>query len=79
KKISAVQEILPLLEKVLNGTDEELADRVREALKLPKTLRRREEVPRRAVAAEAKTLAAKSLEKGYLKDAAKYLEVAHET
>ncbi|MDX2153316.1 MAG: tetratricopeptide repeat protein [Bryobacteraceae bacterium] len=69
---------MPLLEKVLNGPDEELADRVREALKLPKTLRRRAEVPRRHIAEEAKSLAAKSLEKGYLQDAAKYLAVAHE-
>jgi len=69
---------MPLLEKVLAGSDDDLADRVRSALHLPKTLKRREEQPRAQVSDEAKELAAKSLEKGYLKDAVKYLRVAHE-
>jgi Tfp pilus assembly protein PilF len=69
---------MPLLEKVLGGSDDDLADRVRSALHLPKALKRREEQPRAQVSEEAKQLAAKSLEKGYLKDAVKYLRVAHE-
>ena len=69
---------MPLLERVLKGDDEELADRVRTALKLPQTLRRRSEVPRRRVSVEAKVLAERSLEKGYLKDALKYLLIANE-
>jgi tetratricopeptide (TPR) repeat protein len=70
---------MPLLERVLKGDDEELADRVRSALKLPQTLKRRSETPRRKVSIEAKTLAARSYEKGYMKDALKYLLVANET
>jgi tetratricopeptide (TPR) repeat protein len=69
---------MPLLNKVLAGPDDELADRVRTALHLPKVLHRRPETPRADVSNEAKNLAEKSLEKGYLKDALKYLRVAHE-
>jgi Flp pilus assembly protein TadD len=68
----------PLLERVLKGDDEELADRVRTALKMPQTLRRRAETPRNQVSIEARTLAEKSLKAGYMKDAVKYLSVAHE-
>jgi Tfp pilus assembly protein PilF len=68
----------PLLDRVLAGSDEELADRVRSALHLPQALKRREEQPKAQVLIEAKFLADKSLEKGYLKDALKYLHVAHE-
>jgi Tfp pilus assembly protein PilF len=70
---------LPLLERVLKGPDEELADRVRTALGMPQTLKRRPETPRAKVSLEAKTLAERSLEAGYMKDAVKYLAVAHET
>lgn len=69
---------MPLLERVLQGDDEELADRVRSALKLPQTLKRRSETPRRKISIEAKTLAERSFEKGYMKDALKYLLVANE-
>jgi Tfp pilus assembly protein PilF len=68
----------PLLERVLAGNDDELADRVRVALHLPQVLHRRPEEPRAVVSGQAKELADKSLEKGYLKDALKYLQVAHE-
>ena len=68
----------PLLEKVLAGNDDELADRVRTALHLPQVLRRRADEPRAKVSFEAKELADKSIEKGYLKDALKYLQTAHE-
>ncbi len=68
----------PLLDRVLAGSDEELADRVRSALHLPQALKRREEQPKAQVLIEAKLLAEKSLEKGYLQDALKYLHVAHE-
>jgi Tfp pilus assembly protein PilF len=69
---------MPRLELVMASGDEELADRVRAALRLPQTLKQRTETPRSQVSVEAKTLADKSLEKGYLKDALKYLKVAHE-
>ncbi len=67
----------PLLDQVLKGDDEELADRVRIALKLPQTLRRHEPSPSRT-SQEAKAIADKSLQAGYLKDAVKYLTIAHE-
>ena len=69
---------MPRLERVMASGDEQLADRVRTALRLPQTLKQRTETPRSQVSVEAKTLADKSLEKGYLKDALKYLRVAHE-
>ena len=68
----------PLLDQVLKGGDEELADRVRAALKMPQTLRRRSETSHDQVVIEAKGLAEKSLQAGYLKDALKYLNIAHE-
>ncbi len=69
---------MPLLERVLKGPDEELADRVRSALKMPQTLRRRPETSRAKVSVEARTLAERSFEAGYLKDAVKYFTTAHE-
>ncbi len=70
---------MPLLNRALDGPDEELADRVRTALRLPQTLRQRPEASRRKVSEEAKSLAERSLQAGYLKDAVKYLSVAHES
>ena len=72
----------PLLDKVLatGGVDEELLDRVRSALQMPRALRRREEEPKqRDAAIEARELAEKSYKAGYLKDAMKYLTIVHET
>jgi Flp pilus assembly protein TadD len=67
----------PLLDQVLRSNDDELADRVRSALKLPQTLRRRAASPQQT-SEEAKTLAEKSMKAGYMKDALKYLTIAHE-
>ncbi len=67
----------PLLDQVLKGSDEELADRVRVVLKLPQTLRRRGSTAQ-STSDEAKAMADKSLKAGYLKDALKYLTIAHE-
>jgi Flp pilus assembly protein TadD len=67
----------PLLDQALKGDDEELADRVRVALKLPQTLQRRESSQQRT-SEEAKALAEKSMKAGYLKDALKYLTIAHD-
>ncbi|HYL38072.1 MAG TPA: tetratricopeptide repeat protein [Bryobacteraceae bacterium] len=67
----------PLLDRVLQGDDEELADRVRVALKLPQTLRRHGSTAQ-SRSDEARALADKSLKAGYLKDALKYLAIAHE-
>jgi len=70
---------LPLLERVLKGDDDDLSDRVRTALKMAKTLRRRPETSRADVKVEAKVLADKSYEKGFMKDALKYFTIAHES
>ena len=70
---------LSLFDKVLKGDDDDLSDRVRIALKMPKTLRRRPVTPRAEVTIEAKVLAEKSYHKGYMKDALKYLTIAHES
>jgi Tfp pilus assembly protein PilF len=67
----------PLLDQVLKGGDEELADRVRVALKMPQTLRHRGSSTQRT-SDEAKALADKSMKAGYMRDALKYLTIAHE-
>ena len=67
----------PLLDQVLKGDDEELADRARVALKLPQTLRNRAGSAQQT-SQEAKALGEKSMQAGYLKDALKYLTIAHE-
>jgi hypothetical protein len=69
---------MPLLKKVMDSGDEELADRVRAALGLPQSLKRSSETPRAKVADEARELAYKSFDAGYMKDALKYLTVAHD-
>ena len=70
---------MPLLETVLDGQDDELSDKVRTTLRIPQTLRRRAETPTAKVNEEARELAAKSIEKGYLKDALRYLRIVYET
>ena len=69
----------PLLDRAMKSGDEELADKVRAALRLPRTLKKRAETPRDRVGREARELAKKSLDAGYLKDALKYLTIAHES
>jgi Flp pilus assembly protein TadD len=68
---------MPLLEKVLSGSDDELSNRVRAVLRLPQTLRKREDPRQESV--EAKLMAERSWKAGYLKDAQKYLLAAHES
>jgi Tfp pilus assembly protein PilF len=67
---------MPLLERVLASGDDEVADRVREALKMPRMLKKRSDTTR--TSPDPKLLAQKSLDAGYLKDALKYLRIAHE-
>ncbi len=67
----------PLLDQVLKGGDDELASRVRAALKLPQTLEHRAR-PAQAASEDAKALAEKSMKAGYMQDALKYLTIAHE-
>ncbi len=70
---------MPLLERVLESEDEELAERVRRALGLPQVLRRRSEQAPRPVSLDAKKMAERSYQAGYMKDALKYLQIAHES
>jgi hypothetical protein len=67
---------MPLLERVLKGPDEDLANRVRAVLRMPQVLPKRSGA--RAESLEAKLMAERSWKAGYLKDAQKYLQVAHE-
>lgn len=69
----------PLLDRVLKGGDEELANRVRAALQLPESFRARSAAPAAPASIEAKTMAERSLQAGYMKDALKYLQIAHES
>jgi Tfp pilus assembly protein PilF len=66
----------PLFDRVLAGSDEELANRVRAVLRIPQLQTRREAQP---ASIDAKVMAERSIKAGYLKDALKYLDVAHES
>jgi len=68
----------PLLEKVLAGKDAEMADRVRSALRMPQPLRGRTDDPQPQPADDAKQLGESSFQKGYMQDAVRYLNIAHE-
>jgi len=73
---------LPLLERVLKGADLDLANRVRAALQLPQTPTaepRGANAPPEQAAIEAKLMADRSMKAGYLKDALRYLKIAHES
>ncbi len=70
---------MPYLDKVMNNDNGALADRVRVALKMPQSFQHRTETPRSQLSVEAKQLALSSYEKGYMKDALKYLRIAHES
>ena len=62
---------------MLAGQDDDLANRVRAVLRMPQVLR-----PRAAAAPQsidAKIMAERSIKAGYMKDALKYLEAAHES
>ena len=66
----------PFFDRVLAGPDEELAGRVRTVLHGPAPLGPRTEAKPADV--DAKVMAERSLQAGYLPDALKYLEIAHE-
>lgn len=76
---------MPLLERAVKSNDRAVADRVREALRVPQHPRKRgvlqANAPRPTVpvnAEDPKSLGVKSLQAGYLNDALKYLKLAHE-
>src|SRR5579863_5329912 len=73
---------MPLLERVLKGNDAELATRLRAAPQLPQTPApepRSANAPPEKAAIEAKMMAERSIKAGYMKDALKYLKIAHES
>jgi Flp pilus assembly protein TadD len=65
-----------LFDSVLAGSDDELANRVRAVLRMPQVLHARDAA--RPASIDAKIMAERSLKAGYMKDALKYLEMAHE-
>jgi tetratricopeptide (TPR) repeat protein len=71
------QDAMPLLERVLKGNDDDLANRVRAVLRIPQ-LERRADGGAQTQAPDAKQMAERSIKAGYLKDAIRYLEIAHE-
>ena len=67
----------PLFDRVLAGPDEDLANRVRAVLRVPQVLRARPDAQPPA-SIDAKVMAERSMQAGYMKDALKYLQIAHE-
>jgi tetratricopeptide (TPR) repeat protein len=63
---------MPLLERVLSGSDVSLANRVRAALGMPQI-----DDAGKPVSDNPKVMAERSLKSGYLKDAVQYLHAAH--
>jgi Flp pilus assembly protein TadD len=66
----------PLFDRVMAGPDEDLANRVRAVLHLPQVLSHRAQAATGSI--DAKVMAERSIKAGYMKDALKYLQVAHE-
>ncbi len=69
---------MPLLQRVLAGSDEELASHVRTALHMPAKVYANALHTTGESGTEARVMAEKSLKAGYLKDALKYLKLAHD-
>jgi Tfp pilus assembly protein PilF len=70
-------EAMPLLERVMHGADEDLANRVRAVLRLPQILRKRTAQPS-PPSIDAKVMAERSFNAGFMRDALKYLQLAQE-
>ena len=69
----------PLFDRVLAGDDEDLANRVRAVLRMPQILKpRADATPAAPTSPDAKIMAERSIKAGYMKDALKYLQIAHE-
>ena len=74
---------LPLLQRVIDGNDRDLANRVRAALQLPQVLSRLRPVrgrqPPRRLRSKPRSWRSAAPRPGYMKDALKYLQIAHES
>jgi hypothetical protein len=68
---------MPLFDRVLAGKDDDLANRVRAVLRMPQVLRPRSAGAPQSI--DAKIMAERSIKAGFMKDALKYLEAAHES
>jgi Tfp pilus assembly protein PilF len=72
----------PYFDRVMADQDMDLANRVRSVLRLPQVLLPRAaevtKLPAKAQSIDAKVMAERSIKAGYIKDALKYLQVAHE-
>jgi Flp pilus assembly protein TadD len=66
----------PLFDHVLAAKDEDLANRVRSVLRIPQLVKTRTAAQPASI--DAKVMAERSIKAGYMKDALKYLQVAHE-
>lgn len=66
----------PHFDRVLAADDDDLANRVRAVLRMPQVLRPRPVPQPQSI--DAKVMAERSIKAGYMKDALKYLEAAHE-
>jgi tetratricopeptide (TPR) repeat protein len=66
-----------LFDRVLAGKNDDLANRIRAVLRLPQVLRARGEAGPQSI--DAKVMAERSIKAGFMKDALKYLEIAHES
>ncbi|HEX3748694.1 MAG TPA: tetratricopeptide repeat protein [Bryobacteraceae bacterium] len=66
-----------LFDRVLAADDDELANRVRAVLRIPQKLHARA-ASQAPPAPDAKVMAERSMQAGYMKDALKYLQIAHE-
>ena len=71
-----VDHAMPLLKQVLDGDDKDLANRVRAALHLDVALERRGQPGDEFI--DLRVMADKSYAAGYMKDALRYLTIAHE-
>lgn len=69
-------EALRLFERVMAGPDEDLSNRVRAVLRIPQVLKPRADTKPAGI--DAKVMAERSIKAGYMKDALKYLQLAHE-
>jgi len=66
----------PLFDHVMAGRDLDLANRVRAVLRLPQMAAPSDPQP---AAVDAREMAERSIKAGYMKDAVKYLQMAHES
>jgi len=65
-----------LFERVLAGNDEDLANRVRAVLRRPQLVEAQADLPPSSL--DARTMAERSIQAGFINDALKYLAIAHD-